>query len=288
MTVVAGVELGGTKCICVLGTADGEIRAQVEVPTTQPEETLGRIEAVSSGWTFAAVGIASFGPLDLDPASPRFGAIVNTPKTGWSGTDLKRLAGGRPFAIDTDVNGAALAEGHWGGARDLASWAYVTVGTGIGVGSIVAHAPLRGLGHCEAGHMRIPHPPTDGFPGLCPFHGDCVEGMASGPAIEARAGLPGRNVPPDHPAWGFAADALAALCHNLVLGSLPQRIFLGGGVAIGQPQLLPLVRERLVVSLAGYGTTGGIAPVEDYVALPQLGSRAGPLGTLALARRALT
>jgi fructokinase len=286
MTNLAGIELGGTKCLCVLGTSEGGIHAQREIPTTSPAETVAAIRATLAAWTFETIGIASFGPLDFDPGSPSHGEIVNTPKPGWSGTKLLPIAADRPFVIDTDVNAAALAEGLWGGAQSLDSWAYITVGTGIGVGSIVAGTPLRGLGHSEAGHLRIPHPAEDHFAGNCPFHGDCVEGMASGPAMKARTGQAGPDIDPGHPAWGFAADALAALCHNL-LPSLPQRIFFGGGIPLGQAHLLPLIRARLSRSLGGYGTTGRAEPMEDYIVPSTLGAGAGPLGALALARAAL-
>ncbi|HKT76167.1 MAG TPA: ROK family protein [Sphingobium sp.] len=286
MTLVAGVELGGTKCICILGTGPQDVRACVEIATTSPAETLDAVARVLAGWRFDALGLASFGPLALDPGSPRFGSIVSTPKPGWSDVDIVHLAQGRPFALDTDVNAAALAEGRWGAAQGLTSWAYITVGTGIGVGSIVAGDPLRGLGHSEAGHMRLPRDPADDFPGICPFHGDCLEGMANGPAIAARAGRKGQEIAADDPLWGFVAGQLAALCHNLLLTTLPQRILIGGGVAIGQAQLLPMLRQRLRASLGGYGITQGL-DLDDVVRLPALGSHAGPMGALALAHRAI-
>ena len=281
--VLAGIELGGTKCICILGTGPDDVRVQVEVPTTTPNETLARITSVLAGWDFAAVGIGSFGPLDLDPASPTFGSIINTTKPGWSGADLLRLADGKPFAIDTDVNAAALAEGRWGAAQGLDSWAYLTIGTGVGVGSIVSGAPVRGAGHSEAGHMRVPRTPGDGFSGWCRYHRDCVEGLASGPAIELRTGRAGRDIPADDPAWAYAADALTALCHNLTLSTLPQRILIGGGIGIGQAQMIPMIRERLSASLNGYGATSNLPPMEEFIVPPALGNRAGPLGSLALA-----
>jgi len=286
--MLAGVELGGTKCICILGSGPDAVRERTELPTQTPDETLAAIGAVLARWDYAALGIGSFGPLDLDPASPTFGAITNTPKPGWAGTPLLGLAGDHPVAIDTDVNGAALAEGLWGGAQGLTSWAYITVGTGIGVGSIVSGQPIRGLGHSEAGHLRVSRVPGDAFPGTCPFHGDCVEGLANGPSIEARANMPGRDIPHDHPAWAFAADALAILCHGLVFTSLPERILMGGGVAMGQPQMLPMIRKRLVESLNGYSAASMIADrIDDYLVHPTLGANAGPLGTLALAKQAL-
>lgn len=288
MILLAGVELGGTKCICLLGTGPDDVRAKIEVPTTTPAETLAAIAGILSGWDHAAVGIASFGPIDLDPASAGFGTIISTTKPGWNGAPVASLAAGKPFRIDTDVNGAALAEGRWGGAQGLASWAYITVGTGIGVGSIIAGAAARGLGHSEAGHMRVPRARDDMFAGICPFHGDCVEGLASGPAIEARAGRPGRAIGPGDDAWSHAADALAALCHNLMITSLPQRILIGGGVAIGQPQLLPMIRKRLAASIGGYGAALALAgPMADYVVHPALGAMAGPLGAIALADAAV-
>jgi fructokinase len=286
--LLAGVELGGTKIICILGTGPEDVRERVELPTGAPDATLAAIADVLARWDYAALGIGSFGPADLDPTSPTYGSITNTPKPGWQDTPLLGLAGNHPVAIDTDVNGAALAEGLWGGAQGLTSWAYITVGTGIGVGSIVAGQPLRGLGHSEAGHVRVSRVPGDSFPGTCPFHGDCVEGLANGPSIEARAGMRGRDIPGDHPAWAFAADALAILCHGLVFTSLPQRILMGGGVAMGQPQMLPMIRARLIESLNGYSAATQIADrMDEYLVHPALGADAGPLGALALAQQAL-
>ena len=281
--MLAGVELGGTKCICTLGTGPDDVRAQVAIPTTSPEATLAAIAAVLERWNFQALGIASFGPLDLDRASAKFGSILSTPKPGWSGTDLTSLAKDVPFAIDTDVNGAAIAEGLWGGAQGLDSWAYITIGTGVGVGSVSAGQILRGAGHSEAGHQRVPKLAGDCFEGCCVYHGDCVEGLASGPAIAARAGKDGREIAPDDDAWNHAGHAIAMLCHNLVLTTLPRRILIGGGVAIGQPQLLTAIRYHLGKSLAGYGQT---ERDEDLIVLPGLGERAGPCGSLALASRA--
>jgi len=280
--MLAGVELGGTKCICTLGTGPDDMRTQVEIPTTSPDATLAAIARVLDGWDFRALGIASFGPLDLDPASASFGSIISTTKPGWNGADLTSLAQGRPFEIDTDVNGAALAEGRWGAAQGQESWAYVTIGTGVGVGSVSAGQILRGAGHSEAGHQRVPKLAGDLFAGCCVYHGDCVEGLASGPAIAARAGKDGRDIAPDDEAWNHAAHAIAMLCHNLVLTTLPQRILIGGGVAMGQPQMLTAVRQHLRESLAGYGAA---ERMEDLISLPGLGERAGPCGSLALASR---
>lgn len=292
--LIAGVELGGTKCVCILASGPDDVRDEVRLPTTTPDETLGAIAAVLKRWKadagFAAVGIASFGPLELDDRSPDFGRIVNTTKPGWSGADVIGLGRGLgvPVAIDTDVNGAAFAEGRWGAARGLRSFAYVTVGTGIGAGSIVDGRSVRGLGHSEAGHLRVGRLPGDDWPGICSYHGDCVEGLASGPAVQARAGRPGGELAQDDPAWAMVVHALGGLLHNLVLTTAPERVLIGGGVADGQPWLFPRIRTALVDSLAGYGVAGRIAAdLEAFVRAPGLGSRAGPLGAIALGLAAL-
>lgn len=283
----AGVELGGTKCICILADGPSDIRDVVEIQTGRPEPTLAAIRSVIDGWRYDALGIASFGPIDNDRASPDYGTIINTSKAGWSGTLLTSLSTRTPVTIDTDVNGAALAEGLWGDAQGLESWAYITVGTGVGVGSIVAGQVISGLGHSEAGHMRIPRARGDNFPGVCSFHGDCVEGIASGQAVEARAGRDGPSLPADHPVWPWVADALGHLCANLALTSLPQRILIGGGVVSGQSQLVPLIRDKFSSVVAGYGAVMQLAGrLDRYIVAPALGTMAGPLGAIALARKA--
>lgn len=293
--LVAGVELGGTKVVCLLANGPGDIREQVRIPTTTPDETLAGIAAVLERWRsgpgFAALGVASFGPLELDDRSPRFGQIVATPKRGWTGCALAALGEGLdvPMAIDTDVNGAALAEGRWGAARGLRSYAYVTVGTGIGVGSIIDGRSVRGLGHSEAGHLRVGRLKGDDWPGVCPYHGDCAEGLASGPAVAARAGRPGDALDPDDPAWAMVVHALGGLMHNLVLTTAPERILIGGGVANGQGWLFPRLRTALVDSLAGYATADRVAAdLDAFVQPPGLGALAGPLGAIALAQGALS
>lgn len=290
----AGVEMGGTKCVCLLATGPDDIRDEVRIPTTTPAETLSAIEAVLTRWQaqqgFRAIGVASFGPLELDPDAPNFGALVNTPKPGWTGANL--LTGlaqfGVPVGLDTDVNGAALAEARWGGARGLGSHTYVTVGTGIGVGSVVRGLTVRGLGHSEAGHLRIPRLAGRTWRGACPFHGDCVEGLASGPAIQAQAGVSAAVLAPADPVWEEVVQALASLLHNLVLTTAPQRILMGGGVVAGQPFLLPRLRQALVETLNGYGAAPAIvADIDTFLSGPALGTAAGPLGAIALAQAAL-
>jgi fructokinase len=291
--LLCGVELGGTKCVCLLGSHPDDIRARTALPTgTDPDETLREIAAVLRTWKvtygpFGAIGLASFGPLDLRAGSRSFGHIVSTVKPGWGGVDIVGPLGrihGVPVGFNTDVNGAALAEGRWGSARNLADFAYVTVGTGVGVGLIVGGQPVFGCNHCELGHVRIARRPGDLWPGICPFHGACVEGLASGPAIAARAGRSAEDIPDDSPVWELAAHALSQLFHTMVLATAPRRILVGGGVVQARPQILGHVRRLLIESLNGYldleELSGGI---DRYVVPPGLGALAGPLGALALA-----
>jgi len=287
---VAGIELGGTKCVAVLATGPDDVRDEVLIPTTTPETTLGQLADVLDGWGagagISAVGVASFGPLQLDAAGPDHGHIVRTPKPGWSGADLTRLAApGRPFALDTDVTGAALAEARWGRAEGLASHIYITVGTGVGVGIIVGGQAVAGRGHSEAGHLRVGRLTGDDWPGACPWHGDCVEGLASGSALAARLGHPAETLSHDDALWETVVHALAGLMHNLVLTATPQRILIGGGVVTGKPWLLARLREALANNLAGYAHAAEL-DMSQFLQAPGLGARAGPMGAVALALQA--
>lgn len=288
--LIAGIELGGTKIVCLLAQGPEAVVEEVRLPTLGPAETLGAIESVLDRWQgFAAIGVASFGPLDIDPASSRWGSITATTKPGWSHTDVARRLIARyalPLGFHTDVVGAALAEAAWGAARGLADLAYVTVGTGVGAGLVAGGKPLGGLGHAELGHIRPRRLAGDDFAGACPFHGDCVEGLASGPAIAARAGRPATELAADDPAWDMAADALAQLAQALVLTGVPRRIVWGGGV-MDQPGLLPRVRTRLRESLGGYLSLAALDDLESYLVPAALGGRAGPLGAVLLGRLAL-
>lgn len=288
-----GIEAGGTKFVCGVGTGPDDLRAETRFATTTPDATLGRaIEFLRRQQELhgrlAAVGIGCFGPLDLDRGSPAWGTITSTPKPGWRGADVAGTVGralGVPVAFDTDVNGAALGEQLWGAARGLDSCVYVTVGTGIGGGGIAGGRLLHGLVHPEMGHMLVPHDlAADPFPGCCPFHGDCLEGLASGPAIEKRWGRAAEELAEDHPAWELEAGYLAAMAMNLVTVLSPRRIILGGGV-MQQRQLFAAVRRGLQELLAGYVESPAIvADVDSFVVPPALGARAGLLGALALAR----
>ena len=294
--LLAGVELGGTKCVCVLGTGPQDIRAQERLSTRDAASTLVEIEAVLDAWSashgaFAALGLASFGPLELDAHAAAYGHITSTPKPGWGNT---RLVGrfaerfGVPIGFNTDVNGAALAEGRWGAAQGLANLAYVTVGTGIGVGLVVNGHTIQGCGHTEMGHIRIVRQRGDSWPGACAFHGDCLEGLASGPAIRARVGANAETLPADHPVWSTVVHALTQLLHTMVLTTAPERIIVGGGVMDSREPLIARIREELVRSLNGYVKADEIVRhLDTYVVPPALGSLAGPLGALILAENAL-
>lgn len=288
----AGVEMGGTKCVCILGTGPTDIRAQEVLPTGDPATTLGAIAQVLERWQatlgkFEAIGVASFGPLDLRRDSRTYGRIGTTPKERWTGTDLAGFFSEHftvPVGFTTDVIGAALAEGRWGSARGLTDYAYVTVGTGVGVGMVAGGSAVLGCHHPELGHVRVVRFAGDDWPGSCRFHGDCVEGLASGPAIEARSGGSTVNLPENSPIWDTVAHALGQLVHILVVSVAPQRILIGGGVLSAQPHLFPRIRSCLATSLNGYldipQVTSGL---ELYIGPPGLGTRAGPLGALALA-----
>ena len=293
--LLAGVEAGGTKVLAVLGYGPHDIVDQVRIPTTTPEATLGALltffsEQTAGGNIPAAAGIASFGPVELRKESPRYGQILTTPKPGWSNTDVLgplRESLGVPIGFDTDVNGAALAEGRWGAARGLDTFVYLTIGTGIGGGAVVNGKIAHGMIHSEMGHIVVPHHPADAFTGRCPFHGDCLEGMAAGPAIEARWGQRAEHLTEGElkSATEMEAWYLAAGIRSLVYLLAPQRVILGGGVP-KLPGLFGLVRSALIEMLGGYPGLPEHA-AEDFIVPPGLGDLAGPGGALALAELAL-
>lgn len=294
--LVGGIEAGGTKFVCAVGTGPEDVRDEIRFPTTEPEETIGRAiaffrEQQEKEGSLEAVGIASFGPVDPDRGSETFGYITSTPKPGWQDVDFAgalREALGVPVGFDTDVNGAALGEWRWGAAQGLETFVYLTVGTGIGGGGMVSGELMHGLVHPEMGHIRLPHDwEADPYEGRCPYHGDCLEGMAAGPALEERWGQPAETLPEDHEAWALEAEYLAYALVNFIVTLSPQRLILGGGV-MEQPRLLPLVRERVQALLNGYVQHEMI--LEDigaYIVRPELGNRAGVLGAIALGQRAL-
>ena len=290
MTFFGGIEAGGTKFVCAIGTGPEHIESIVKFPTTNPTQTLD--QAVDffkkSSTPLSAIGIASFGPIDLHPSSPTYGRITTTPKPGWQNTDIVgRLesASGLPVAFDTDVNGAALAEHRWGAAQSDDTFVYLTIGTGIGGGGMVGGKLIHGALHPEMGHMPLPRDPErDPFSGICPYHGDCFEGLAAGPAIEARWGVRGEQLGADHPAWQLEAHYLALGLMNIITILSPTKIILGGGV-MQQPNLFELLRHEVQSLLNGYIQAPQLfSGIDEYIVPPALGNQTGVLGAIALAQ----
>jgi fructokinase len=291
MRIFGGIEAGGTKFVCAVGDENGRILARGRIATRSPAETLPEVirffhsHAAAGALESAAVG--SFGPVDLDTASPGFGRITSTPKPGWSGFDLRgalRCGLGVPVAFETDVNAAAFGEWRWGAARGLETFLYITVGTGLGGGGIANGRLMHGLVHPEMGHLRIPHDwRADPYKGCCPYHGDCLEGLAAGPALEGRWGARGEHLPQQHPAWRLEARYIALGVVNWVCTLSPQRVILGGGV-MSQQGLIEMVRDEVLGLLNGYIRAEAILErIGDYIVPPALGGDAGVLGALALA-----
>jgi fructokinase len=291
---VGGVELGGTKVVCVVG-AGREIVAEQRLPTGEPAATLAAVASFfegqrTDGRAISGLGIASFGPLELREAHPDFGRLTATPKAGWSRVDVAgplRKALGVPVALDTDVNAAALAEGRFGAARGCGSLVYLTVGTGIGGGALVGGSTLHGFTHPEMGHVAVARLDGDTYPGRCPFHGDCLEGMVSGPALAERFGAPldGLSRSERERAAVLTSGYLAQLLRSILYILVPERIVIGGGVS-QLPGLVPLVADALVASLGGYPVLSA-GELESLVVPAELGHSAGPVGALILGERAL-
>jgi fructokinase len=284
------MEGGGTKFICAVGTQPDNIIDETRFPTTSPNETLDQAVAFFKKYPIDAIGLAPFGPLDLNPASSSFGSITATPKPGWSNAhilDRFRKDFDIPMAFDLDVNAAAFGEYHWiPQNQGLDTLVYFTIGTGIGAGVIIDGKVVHGLTHPEAGHIRIPHDlRRDPFPGNCPFHGDCFEGLANGPAIGKRWGQSGNRLPDDHPAWELEAEYIAQALANVIFMFSPQRIVLGGGV-MERLQLFPMVRTRVKDLLNGYIHSPVFqSGLEDYIVPPGLGKRSAIMGAMAMAKR---
>ncbi len=287
-----GIEGGGTKFVCAVGTGPDDIRAETRFPTTTPAETMGKaVEFFKEYEGLSAIGVACFGPLDPSPASPTFGRIMPTPKPGWTNADVVgalRAAFDLPVGFDTDVDGAALSEWRWGAAQNCNPVLYLTIGTGIGGGALINGNLLHGLIHPEMGHIPLPHDlERDPFIGACPFHNDCFEGLAAGPAIEKRWGQKAETLPPDHPAWDLEAHYIALALQSYICTLSPQRIVIGGGVT-QQAHMMPLIRAKVQKMLNGYVQSSAITQnIAEYIVLPGLGNRAGVLGAIALAEQAL-
>ena len=289
----AGIEAGGTKFNCIIARDPAHILAETQIPTLTPDVTLPEVYAFFAQQTKEAeiklsrIGLAFFGPLDLDPASPKFGSITSTPKSAWRDTPVLQLIQnslGIPAVLDTDVNAAAIGEGLWGAARGLEDYIYITIGTGIGGGVVIHGLPVHGLVHPELGHMIVNHNrKIDPYDGFCPYHADCLEGLAAGPAIQYRWSTPAQSLPEDHPAWDLEAEYLAQALQNVILTISPQRIILGGGV-MNAPGLIEKIRSQTRLKLNGYVNSPVLeSGIGQYIVRPELGNRAGVLGAIALA-----
>jgi fructokinase len=287
--MLGGIEAGGTKFVCGIGTGPDDLLIET-FPTTTPELTLPKVIDFfqeNGGKELEAVGIGSFGPVDLDLTSPSYGHITTTPKVGWANFDLAGIVARElnvPVGFDTDVNASLLGESRWGALQGLSDAMYLTIGTGIGGGAMAHGQVIHGLVHPEVGHLLLPHDfVADPFPGICPYHGDCLEGLACGPAMQRRWNAPAATLPEDHPAWALEARYLALALVNLTVTLSPQRIILGGGV-MQQPHLFKLVRKEFARLLNGYVQHPEVLDrLDDFIQPPGLGSRAGILGSLVLA-----
>ena len=288
--VFAGVELGGTKAIAVVWR-EGRIIDRVVVPTADPQQTIASLgdwlSANPLRPAFAGLGIASFGPIRLDPAAADFGHILATPKPGWAGAPVLAALAERvacPTVLDTDVNAAALAEYRWGAGQGCSSLVYLTIGTGVGGGIVIDGRAVHGALHPELGHLQLRRAAGDTFPGLCPFHGDCIEGLIAGPALAARFAGDIHAAPADDPRRDYLAADLAQLFAALILTVSPQKILVGGGVGLGVPGLLDAAIAQVPAILGGYLPQLDDAGLRAMIVPPQLGSDAGPLGAIALAQ----
>jgi fructokinase len=295
MKLYAGVEAGGTKFVCAVGNGEGEIYDRVSLPTTTPDETIPQLieflSHIKHKGTLAAIGIGSFGPIDTHTDSDTYGFITSTPKTAWINCDIVspfKHHFNLPIGFATDVATAALGEYRWGAGQGLSNFLYMTVGTGIGAASIINGEVLHGMGHQEIGHMLIPHDKKlDPFKGMCPYHHDCLEGLACGGAIKERWHVNSAlDLPADHLAWDLEADYLATALANCLLTSTPERIILGGGV-MRQMHLFPKIRAKVLQKLNGYISEPALLEhIDDFIVPPGLSDRAGVAGAIALAKQA--
>ncbi|EXX90337.1 fructokinase [Paenibacillus darwinianus] len=282
---IGAIEAGGTKFVCGIGNENGVIEDRVSFPTELPETTLRHVIDYFQNKQVDAIGIGTFGPIDIDPSSPTYGHVTTTPKPGWGGYDFLgtlQRAFNVPFGWDTDVNAAAFGEAKWGAAQGLDSCVYYTIGTGVGVGVYAEGKLVHGLLHPEGGHVLTRRHPEDAFAGICPYHGDCLEGMAAGPAIEKRWGVRGGELSPDHPAWAMEAFYIGQAVAGIIVLLSPKKVILGGGV-MHQEQLFPMIRAEVQRNLNGYVAHGTVlSGIDSYIVPPGLGDNAGLSGALAL------
>jgi len=284
--MLGAIEAGGTKFVCAVGDETGKILERIQIPTTVPEETMPQVIEFFKGYQLEAIGVGSFGPIDVNRESPSYGSITSTPKTGWRDYPIvKTLADefGVPIGFNTDVNAAALGEVTHGAAKGLDSCLYITIGTGVGAGAIVQGKLLQGLSHPEMGHILVRRHPQDEYQGKCPYHRDCLEGLAAGPAIEDRWGAKGIDLVDKPEVWDMEGYYIAQALMQYVLILSPKKIILGGGV-MHQKQLFPTIYKYLNEFLADYVS---LPELSDYIVSPGLGDHAGITGSLMLAKQAL-
>lgn len=288
--ILGAIEAGGTKIICGIGDETGQLIDKIHFPTKSPEETMPLIIDYFKDKDIKALGIGTFGPVDVNPESDTYGYILDTPKPGWSMypfLDTIKKEINVPTVIDTDVNGAALGESMWGAAKDVSSCLYITIGTGVGAGFYTNGALLHGLLHPEMGHILLKKHEADSFSGRCPFHGDCLEGLASGPAIEERFNEKAFNLDETHIAWEIESYYIAQALINYTMILSPEKIILGGGV-MKQKQLFPMVHKYFIEMMNGYIKKPELKEnIENYIIYPGLGDHSGTYGSLALATLAL-
>ncbi len=287
-TMYGCIEAGGTKMVCAVLTEDGRVLERISIPTRGPVETMEEVTAWFADKGCKAFGVAAFGPVDLNPQSETYGHILETTKTAWRYYDLLKplRSFGVPIGIDTDVNGACLGEATYGAAQGLADVLYLTVGTGIGAGILVGGKPVHGMQHPEAGHVSIVRRWGDTVKSICPFHENCVEGLCSGPALNARYGVPATELYDREDVWELEADYLAQALVQYIFTVSPQRIVLGGGV-MHQEKLFPLIREKVMEKLGGYLQTPELKDMQNYIVPSALWDNQGVLGCLVLAKQAM-
>lgn len=279
------LEAGGTKMVCAIGDESGKIFDQIHIPTTTPDETMPKIIEYFMDKDIKAIGIACFGPIDLNRESAGYGHILDTPKLPWVGYDIVgavKKALGIPVGFDTDVNGSLLGEVTWGSAKGLTDALYITIGTGIGGGVLSGGKTVHGMLHPELGHMILAKHPEDDFEGVCPYHGCCFEGLASGPAIEKRWGKPARELVDEPKVWELESYYIAQALSMIILTISPQKIILGGGV-MHQIQLFDLIRKKVLDNINGYIKTRELSDIDNYIVPAGLGDDQGIMGAIRLA-----
>lgn len=281
---LGALEAGGTKMVCAIGNENGEIFERVSIPTESPDVTMPKLIAYFADKEIEALGIGCFGPVDLNRNSETYGCITTTPKLAWKNYNIVKVfqdALRVPVGFDTDVNGSALGEATWGITKGLQNSMYITIGTGVGTGIITNGGLLHGMLHPEGGHLLLSRHPKDSFEGTCPYHKNCLEGLAAGPAIEARWGEKGTQLADRKEVWELEAYYIAQALVDYIMVISPQRIVIGGGV-MHQEHLMPLIREEVKRQLAGYIDTKELSDIDQYIVLPSLNDNQGIMGALKL------